>query len=109
MRTILTGQVGMDKKPYVDRIVAGGGNHDPALNFNYWGLGGAVTPSAVDFPYGPDDPIASYAVDFPVVAPAHGAVIVMHFCGQHANADHAAALESTAEVYPWLCADWKTA
>ena len=63
------------------------GAGDPSLNFNYWGAGAAVTPSAVFLPASQED----YYVDFAGVnVPPNTTVILMHFCGQNAN-DAAAA------------------
>ncbi|MDQ1255692.1 MAG: hypothetical protein QG656_285, partial [Candidatus Hydrogenedentes bacterium] len=66
--------------------------HDPALNFNYWGAGAAVTPSAADLPAGQVD----YHVDFPVTVPAMSTVVLMHLCGR--NADNAAAAANAAAI-----------
>lgn len=55
------------------------GDGDPSLNFNLWGAGGAVAPSAAsvstEFP----------STTFPVTVPANSTVILMHFGGQNTN------------------------
>ena len=70
----------------------GGASHDPSLSFNFWGAGAGVTPDAVAFPVAPSLSEAPYSVSYPVVVPAHAGVLLMHFAGQRANADQAAAL-----------------
>jgi hypothetical protein len=70
---------------------ANNGGGDPSLNFNYWGAGASVQPSAVFLPASQED----YYVDYPhVTVPANSTVVLMHFCAQ--NADNAAAASNAA-------------
>ena len=56
--------------------------HDPRLNFNFWGVGTSVVPTAVDFPASQEN----YYVEIPgVTVPANSTVILMHFCSQSAD------------------------
>jgi len=74
-----------------DRWVASDDNNDgagdPSLCFNFWGAGGAVTPSAVNLPASQED----YYADFPVNVPAESTVLLMHFAAQNVNDAAAAA------------------
>jgi hypothetical protein len=75
---------------------ANNGAGDPSLNFNYWGVGASVTPTAVLLPASQDD----YYVDFPVIVPANSTVILMHFCGQNANDAAASANAAALDALP---------
>ena len=77
-----------------DRWVTSDDNNDaagdPSLSFNYWGVGAAVTPSAVLLPASQDD----YYVNYLITVPAGLRVVLMHFTSQNANN---AAARATAE------------
>lgn len=75
---------------------ANDGAGDPSLSFNYWGVGAAVTPSAVFLPASQED----YYVEFPVTVPAESTVILMHFCAQNANNAAAAATATYLDGLP---------
>lgn len=76
---------------------ANDGFGDPSLNFNYWGSGAAIVPSAVFWPASQEN----YYVDFPgVTIPATSTVVLMHFCGQNANDAAAAANAANLDGLP---------
>ncbi len=76
----------------------GGDMHDPALSFNFWGVGGATSPRDARFPAETTNPNEPLTVNYAVDIPPHSSVMLMYFSSQHDNGDHAAALARAQSI-----------